>query len=1125
MQRFEMARQWMRRAAVDKPRQAALGLMFFVCAAAWAQVDYATATLAGTVFDPHEKVVAGAKITVTNQATGASRTVVSSEQGYQIPALAPAIYIVEIEAVGFAKSVARDVVLTLGETADYDVHLSIGTPNTVLEVVATIPATDPEQTHQADMISNTQVENLPNVTRDFMQSVFTVPGIVSSFGPALQDPGVGTAFLSSGVSIGGSNGRNNLITIDGGENDYGSGTLRVTHVPMDSIQEIQVNRNSFGAEFGFTVGSAINMVTKSGGNSWHGSAAAYFHNHATDAENFFNKLLDPVDRPFEQSAIFNGTLGGPIRKNRLFFFTAPEFQKLDSATVQNIAGQAQFQPISSQTNGYNAAAGACPNQSTPQQQVTQLCYLTQLANSGGPLSQLGAGLLGSPVFGNPFSNPILKSLVTSNDGTFNGILAPPGVRGIPGFNTPRARYANWVSRLDFVPGPRDNVAVRFSFMHETDDVAPQPPFSTFEHISDYTLTASWAHVYSSSLVNTARAQLVPRSSFAVHAPAPNGSEIDLGNQTQLGTPFGYPYDAAWKRFQFDDSLSYARGGHTFKVGFSYRPDYYDVVSPLWFGGQWQFADGAVSILNLVGASLGADTANALASYNMSQGYPAAGPASTNLTAVQSYLAGAPVVLFQADQKSNAHWSAWANYFGAYAQDAWRISPRLTVNYGVRFDYSHDPAPVPRSFYASPRVGLAFDVSGDQKTILRLGGGMFVGPTVFMVPFYANLLGTSGKYINQNALVAPQPSIYAAWATQAANATPAFPNPRLTSAQLEAIGAPIQPPGPAAFGNIIYTMAPNFKPQYTIQASAALSRQIRKSTTLELSYLMYHSVHIEQVVEANFVRDLTAPVNPFAGPAYVPRPGSTAGEPNPFIFQNNAYSPVGSGIYHGGTASLTRRLERGLQFQVSYTYSRSIDNTSDFSSLSTPFRPDLLQLDRALSYFNISHNVVASAVYRLPFQANSGNVLSRVLANVTLSPIVRAHSGLPFTLLVPGLSNGTVGHNSTARPWYEGRNNGVGPDFASVDLRLSKEFFRRDSGPRVEFIAQAQNLFNRTNFAAVNDNFPADPNYPLPNGGTLANGPYNVEGFKPTSAAQLSTPLAFTAAYPARQISLALRVAF
>lgn len=452
------------------------------------------------------------------------------------------------------------------------------------------------------------------------------------------------------------------------------------------------------------------------------------------------------------------------------------------------------------------------------------------------------------------------------------------------------------------------------------------------------------------------------------------------------------------------------------------------------------------------------------------------------------------------------------------QDSWKATPDLTVNYGLRLDYSHNPSPVPANTFVSPRIGIALTPKAGAKTVVRAGAGLFVAPTVFMIPFYSNLLGDSGKYINQNALVAPFPSIFAAWAIQSAGATPAFPNPPLTDAQLAAAGATISPPGPAAFGNIIYTIGPHFKPEYTIQASASVAREFAGNLTIELGYLLYRSVHIEQVVETNFVRSASTPVDPFAGPAYVPASGFTAGEPDSAIFQNNAYSSVGSGIYSGATASVTRRVRKGLQFQANYTFSRAIDDTSDFSSLSTPFRPDLLNLDRAISDFNVTHNFVANAVYALPFHKGA-------LSGMTISPILYARSGVPFTLLVPGLANGTIGDNANARPWFEGRNLGVGANYVSWDLRISKTVYKRESGARGELIFQAQNLLNRTNLAQVNNNFPANASFSLPNGGTLANGPWNVSGFAPVSVAQLSTPLAFTAAYPARQISLALKLAF
>ena len=1103
-----------------------------------AQVSYDTATLAGTIYDPKGGSVGGAAVTVTNPATGVVRTVKSGTAGtYEVAALPPGTYEVAVEAEGFSKAVAKNIVLTVGQSAPYDFPLSLGVVTEVVAVTGQPPLVDPEQTQQANTVNQRQVENLPNISRRFTDLIYMVPGVVSSNAPSVQDGNIGTGYLASGFSVGGSNGRNNLITIDGGENDYGTGAPRVRNVPMDSVQEFQVNRNAFAAEFGNTIGSAINVITKTGTNKFHGSAYTYFHNEVLDSVNYFNKLINPGSKPFEQSVIPGGTLGGPIKRDKLFFFTAYEHQKLDFATSQNYSGTADFQPITAQSNGYSG--GKCPGQI---QQVSQLCYLTQLANSASSLASLGAGLLASPIFGPPLANPILNALVTPNEGTFDGIISSLGaVRGIPGFNSPRGRYDNWVSRLDYMSTARDSLMFRFSLMNERDSVAPQPPTSTFDHLTDYTLTTSWVHSFSPTLLNVLRVQIDPEDTARNDAPQYGRSEIDLltASSIVLGTPFAFPYNAHFKRYQFDDGVALLKGAHNLKFGGSYRPDYYNTFEQLWFGGQWQFADGAIPLIALAPAAI----QSSLAAYNVSQGYPASGPPSTNLTAVQSFIAGTPIGLLQANPNSNANWGGWDHYLGVYAQDSWKVSPKLTLNYGVRLDYDAPPSPVPHSIYASPRVGLAWDPRKDGKTVVRAGGGLFIAPVLFLVPFYVNNLGTSGKYINQGALSAglpspPFPSIFAAWAAAEARATVADPNPALTAADLASIGWAINPPGPTAFGSVFSTLQPNFKPEYSIQASISVARELARNLSVEVGYDMYRSVHIEQVAEGNFQQApcnvenpaaFTSAIDPFVGPCYAPRPGTTAGVANALVFENDVWSSIGSGTYHGLTASLTKRYGHGLQFQANYTLSRAEDNTSDYSPLSIPFRPDQLNKDWSTSNFNVTHNFVANAVYDTPFHPGTG-LWSKVLADVSISPILYAHSGIPFTLLAPGLGgisgNGTVGHTSEARPWNEPRNEGRGDSFVSWDMRVSKTFYiNRDKGVKLDLIAQAQNLLNRANFAAVNNIFPANPSFALPGGGNLLNGPYNVQGFAPTSISQLSQPLAFTSADPPRTISFGLRLAF
>jgi hypothetical protein len=1134
---------------------------------AYAQVDYSTATLRGTVFDPQGAVVAGAQVSATNLNTGVTKNAVAGSDGaYQIPMLPPGAYEISFQAKGFSKEIAKSVTLTVGESAVYDAHLKVGGTSEVVEVTGeSAPVIQVEQTQQANTITQTLEENIPNVARDYSQAIQYLPGISNAnlIHQSGSQRAIG-AFPTNNFTTAGGNGRGGLVTIDGGENDYGSGNSRATHISPDAIQELQVNRNSFNAEFGFTLAEHVNITTRSGGNKYHGSAYGYFRDQVTDAKPFFRQSIPGFNpnHSIDQDDRFGGTFGGSLVKDKLFFFANYEYNRTTTAHFKDFVDNPLMAGLNDSTDPSGAVKAIT---------AAQRGYLATLA----PLQQSQLTSLLTPSL-----SPIVQQLIAGQSGQF----------------LEDSKWHDGIFRLDYQPRQNDTITARF--LHErqdfplavTDSVTGAPNGATNTVIRDYELLTSWTHVFSPTLLNALRVQLVPDTVADVGYNNPFGGNT-LPNNVITGFISSGPnlgsngYFSHQRRYQFEDSVSWTHGKHTIKFGESYRPVKYSVANALYANSLIAYTNGTVPL------------GTALTAAGLS-GFPAPvitittpGPTCLKppcitpitLTGLQAFSvrnlttgAPAPQPVQLRSSFGNSFWTGWSNYGGVYVQDSWKPTTRLTIDAGARFDVDSEAFPNQSSnFYVSPRLGVSYDLLGDHKTVIRAGGGVFVAASELQAEYYSNLYNPDGSHLVQT--------------TFTAGTDPAFGN--VVGKSILNGNLPLKPPTAQDYANagvpvgvntphgVFITNPPTYKNNYSIQASLSIDRELGRNMSLEVGYNMQHTVHLQDPIEVGYIQDTTKPIDPLLGPMLTVNPATNKLVPGlggvqvPLIETLTNYCACGGAIYHAGTISLTRRMANHLQFQTNYTFGKSIDDVLDFSSFNSSFYPTIPGKDRAISPYNITHSLTGTLVYTTPFHSGAGhNWVSRALADITLSPVVNTHSGIPFELFIdpgqglghpalPFLPNPTgtfatppTGNGLTqeaanqARPFNAPRNSGIGAWFYRTDFRLSKDFYvNRDRGFKVAAIATASNIFNHTNFTGVNGDFPgvtnsASPlatNFPLSSGGSvnLLNGPYNLHGNKAIDFTQTvnalgqkiltlgNAPLAFNSADIPRQVQFGLQFSF
>jgi len=1142
---------------------------------AFAQGVGTSGEITGTVTDSAGGVLLKATITVVDTQTGLSRAAEPNSTGqYRVTGLSPTTYNVTAAVAGFATQIRKGVAVAIGETVISDFKLSPSQVATVIEVTDQPPVVETERGSQADRITQQYIADLPIDRRDYLTFTLLAPGVSDATRLAGDQDFRVAQTPQSGLSFYGSNGRGNNITVDGGETSGDSGGVRLT-VSQDAVREFQINRSNYDAELGAATGASINIVTKSGTNSVHGTLYGFFRDDALDARDpfSFSQALEPgqvfnpagpdsLGSPIKDSLTrqqFGGTLGFPIKKDRTFFFAAFEGLRQNA---QNSVPLLTNTDIFRTTPAQNAIIAGLEANPSP-------APVACLPNLPLPPSFCGLALQSIlTVNTNPGG---LNPFITPGQAALNGFLENQFETegGLFPYDT-RQYLASF--RLDHRFNLNNELSVTYRYGHdleESPDVQSLTAYSAGSSTHDYDndLQGAWYHQFNPSIQNEARVQwdywhfnVIPNAPAEVGLQIPSfinnlGSNIFLPNLTIL------------RRYEFADNITVIRGRHTFKFGGYELLRGNHTESHTFFPGRFVFG-------SLPGIAISPQLANA------------------TINPLQSASLGLPQVYQQGfGDPTYPYYTRPLTAF--YAQDSWQVAPNIKLNYGLRYELDTQFAPLTtykKDF--APRVAFAWSPGSDHKTVIRGGYGIFYGPVDVQIPDVDYSLGAlnRNKSAVENSSPAGQVANLSAICGVSQFGVPIIPGNGSSpcNREISIYVDPITPTGipglqtaPAVFGTlfaqgliqcttptagneacvtpkaiaplginvtnsgalsplqVVFVNQPNYRPPIAQQASFGIERELGPGLSMSLSGIYTHTQRLPIAIDTNL---LPAPFSAVVlangekvsyrnwntSPAADPL-GGTEGLPcattppvpdpcvvNPLVVQNNQYSSEAYAIYEGLIAEVKKHFGQHFTLFGNYTFSKGFDTSTDYNSDYGPQDPTNINLDRAVSEFDQRHKVVIAGVFDSPWK-------QPVLVGFQLAPIFSAHSGHPFNLLAGGEVNGD-NHTTNERPIGAPRDTGLGPDYVDFDMRLT---WKHKLGEKadVQFTAEGFNIANHTNYASVNNE--VSPLFGFTPGFTT----FSVSGIRPGTAlpgggvATSSTPLAFTSAFPKRQIQIGARLTF
>ncbi len=1089
---------------------AVLGV-FFLPLSGRAQVNMAT--LNGEVLDAQAAAVPGAKLQLRSTDTGLARQTTTNADGYyEFAAVIPGNYRLKVTATGFQTEV-RSLVLAVNQVLRLDISLVVGNTTQQIVVEGKSPSLRTSDATLGEVIDPTLTEQLPLDGRHILDLAILAPTAVPNMDMGVQDgnqlqlywrPGQGTEFTAAGDRA-----NANYYLLDGTtDSDPTFWTLSLSPSP-DAIREFKVQTGSYSAEFGGGGGAQVNMITRSGTNQLHGTVYEYLRNTALDA-----RVWNANNVPHLVQNQFGASLGGPIQKNKTFFFVNYEGFRFSNQVyqIETVPTAAEREGNFSQSgqriyNPFSATSNPNFNPNQPVSPSNPQLIRAAFSNNIIPPSMM------SPVALQVLQHVPLPNLSSSS--AMGGMGMGPMSGGSDSNNYLDVRTATqpWnqaTFRVDHNFGKGDSFFTRYSLEHESGFTPVNlPGFGLFDDNLAQNLTVSYTHIFSPTMINNLSFGL---SRLSMHEYSQNNFTHDY--VTQLGiqglswggkgawgmpyfniqgySPVGDSYVATpvqdWDTFlQVEDTWSWQVGHHSLTMGSGVLPFFWPMWGFFETRGFYQFTPGFTT-----------RTAS-----NDSTG-----------SGLASFLLGLPVVKQRQAGVPSMNLRQW--YGNAFIEDDWRVTDATTLDLGLRYEYmsalSDTEEPGANLLF---RNGKLYAFVGGQAGMPR--GLWYPNDLNFAPRFgFAHQIRSLGLVLRGGFGVFYTPVDMNTWCNQRHNLPYVFPETQQSDNYIPSLfgfnfGAPVMGKTVVSFA----ALDPHSPPQYINQWSFTVQKALPGRVVLEVGYQGSRGFHLQRAHLINNAPPGPGPIQPrrpyktitfLAGTSFVgDNPENFAIESTTFpVSAINYLENTADSWYDAGWIDVRREFQNGITFLTNYTWSKSLTDAPDFrSAMMQPAIPQNnsdLRAEKGLNGMDVPQRFVASVVYRIPGWGQS-SWLHHLTSGWTLGSIFSAESGMPFTISVFGdtanagtlLGQNPIRANVTGAPlfpagtrttakWFNlaafaaphpytfgnaGVNTVFGPGFVDLDQAVQREFALTE---RVRFIlrAEAFNALNHSNWGEPNN---------------------------------------------------------